>query len=544
MASKNQILKLSQFFLSQKSTRTVPLLTKPSQIPPTPASPESPDVPTWLRESKNPELAGNNDNDFVIPSLANWVENHNLVNENNDLNHLIFEADVSDVDKAAEILNKHYPSTDSVVQALNECSFNATNTLISQLLERFSNDWIPAFGAFIWAKNQTGYVHPPELYNSMVDILGRRKKFNLMWELLKEMENLEGYVSLFTMSKVMRRLARAGKYEDAVDAFRGIEKYGVSKDLKALNIVMDTLVKEGSVEYAYSVFMEFKDCIPVDLSSFNILIHGYCKARKLEDAKETMNEMEKHGFHPNVVSYTCFIELYCRLKDFRNVKATLDEMQEKGCKPNVITYTIVMLALGKANQINEALEFYEIMKRNGCVPDSSCYSSLIFILSQSGRLKDAWNVFEDMKKQGVSRNLLTYNTMISCACTHLEEENAIKLLQRMEEDSCKPDIKTYAPLLKMCCRKKRMKVLKFLLSHMFKNNVSIELSTYTLLVRGLCKSGKLDYACSVYEETVLKGMVPKYDTYKMLVQELEQRNMIEAKEKIEKLMFQAEEPQL
>ncbi|KAF2283573.1 hypothetical protein GH714_012039 [Hevea brasiliensis] len=365
----------------------------------------------------------------------------------------------------------------------------------------------PLWGV-IWAKNQTGYIHTLEIYDSMVDVLGKRKKFCLMWGLVKEME-LKGYISLVTMSKVMRRLARAGQYEDAIEAFRGMENFGVSKDIEALNTLMDALVKEGSVEHAHSVFMEFKDCMPADPRSFNILIHGYCKARKLDDARKIMDEMEKHGFQPNVVSYSCFIESYCKSKDFRNANATLDEMQEKGCKPNVITYTIIMLALGKAKQVNEALEVYDKMKRNECVPDSSFYSSLIYILGQSGRLKDAWDVFEDMEKQGIRRDLLTYKTMITSACNHSQEDNALKLLQRMEEDSCKPDIQTYAPLLKMCCKKKRM------------------------------KNGKLEHACFFFKETVLKGMIPEDGTYKMLLEVLEKNDTTEAKEKIQKLMLRA-----
>ncbi|XP_050218399.1 pentatricopeptide repeat-containing protein At3g22670, mitochondrial-like [Mercurialis annua] len=536
MSQKHQIHKLYQLFSSSKTPIYSPLLLKTLPTPLiTPDSPELTDLPTWFTNAKNPQLP---DGDFIIPSLTEWVEPHNHTTTVEIGNHLLFQREASDIDTLSEILNKHYPSTDGVVEALHGCGVNPTVGLISQLLNRFSNNWVPAFGVFTWAKTQTGYVHSPELYDLMVDILGKRKEFSLMWDLVGEMKDLKGYVSLVTMTKVMRRLAKAGNFQDAIEAFRGIEKFGLSIDIEAVNVLMDALVKGGSVEQAYSVFTEFKESIPVDLHSFNVLIHGYCRARMSDNARMIMNEMVKHGFQPDVVSYTCFIELYCTLKDFRNVDAVLAEMQENDCKPNVITYTICMHALGKAKQVTKALEVYETMKRNGCVPDTSFYSSLIYILSQSGRLKDAWDVFEDMKQQGVNRDLVTYNTMITSACTHLDEENSLKLLRRMEEDSCKPDIQTYAPLLKMCCRKKRIKVLKFLLTHMFKNNVSIELGTYALLVNGLCRSGQLELACSFFEEMVLKGMIPRDRSYKMLVEELEKNNLTEAKEKIQNLMLQ------
>jgi pentatricopeptide repeat protein len=543
MLSKFQLPKLLCHSLCRRITSTDVLPYNPfcTTADPTQIA-ESPELPSWVKfcETQNSATA-DSDDDFVIPSLAHWVENRKLHDHGQVVKPTLSETTETDVDKISKILKNRYPSPDDAAQALNGSGFIASTSLVEQLLKRFSSDWVPAFGVFIWAKMQTGYRHSPELYDFMVDVLGKSRKFHTMWELVEEMNQLGGYVTLVTMSKVMRRLAKAGRYKEAVEAFRNIVRFGVSKDIRAMNVLMDALVKENSVEHAHDVFLEFKNVIPLNSHSLNVLIHGWCKARKLDHAKKAMEDMEKHGFQPDVSSYTCFIKAYSHDKDFRKVDEILDEMKDRGCTPNVVTYTIVMHALGKAGRVTEALEVYEKMKMKGCVPDTSFYSSLIFILGKAGRLKDAHDLFEDMGKQGVNRDVLTYNTLISCYCSHLQEETGLKLLQKMEEDSCKPDLKTYAPLLKMCCRKKRMKVLYILLDHMFRNDISIEVGTYSLLVRGLCKNGKLEHASLFFEEMVLKGMVPNDCTYKMLMGELEGKSMTKAKEHIEKLMSNARE---
>ncbi|POO02120.1 Pentatricopeptide repeat [Trema orientale] len=503
---------------------------------------ESPELPSWVRFVPPTATAdAEEDDDFVIPSLASWVDTRRLVQPHKQVQQFLSEATESEVDKLSKILKVRYSSHIEVAQALNGCGLSLSDSTVEQILKRFRNVWVPAFGFFIWAKDQTGYSHSPESYNFMVDILGKSEKFQLLWELIEEMKHLDGYISLATMTKVIRRLARARLYGEAIDVFRGIEKFGLSKDISGLNILMDSLVKENSVEHAHEVFLEYKESIPVNTQSFNILIHGWCKARKLDTARTTLEDMEKHGFQPNALSYTSLIECYCRDKDFRKVDAVLDEMKVKGCSPTVVTYTILMHALGKAKQINEALEVYEKMKENGCVPDTPFYNSLIFILGKAGRLKDAHDLFDDMPKQGATPNVETYNTLISSFCDHSQEENALKLLKKMEEDSCKPDLQTYVPLLKMCCKKKRMKVLYFLLNHMFINDLSMEVAMYTLLINGLCKSGKVEHACSFFEELVLKEMVPQDSTYERLKKKLEDKNMVEAKENIEKLMLKAKE---
>ncbi|MCI34124.1 pentatricopeptide repeat-containing protein, partial [Trifolium medium] len=99
---------------------------------------------------------------------------------------------LEDVEAISNVLKERHSSHELVAQALDSRGFRVSNSLVMQILKRFSNDWVPAFGFFIWAKTQTPYVHSPEVYNLMVDILGKSKEFDLMWDLVKEMKGLEG----------------------------------------------------------------------------------------------------------------------------------------------------------------------------------------------------------------------------------------------------------------------------------------------------------------------------------------------------------------
>ncbi|KAL6968751.1 hypothetical protein U1Q18_034544 [Sarracenia purpurea var. burkii] len=514
-----------------------------SELPKTDESPittESPDLPSWVKFSeKDNQQVGDSDDDFVLPTGSYWVDNNKVQDQRTEIKRTVGDIIDSDVDRISKILKNQFQSPGDVTEALNGSTANVSESFVDQILKRFSNDWALALGFFNWAKSQTGFEHSTDLYNSMVDILGKCKKFDFMWGLVDEMSRSEVSVTLVTMTKVFRRLAKACRYKDAIEAFGRVERFGVSKDAASMNALLDALVKENSVEHAQDVFSEFKNQISPNSQTFNILIHGWCKARQVEKARNAMGEMERLGLPPDVISYTCFIESYCREKDFRKVDAVLEEMQEKGCSPNSVTYTIVMHALGKAKEVNEALKVYEKMRQSGCVPDPSFYSSLIHVLSKAGRLKDAREVFDDMSKQGVNPDVLTYNTMITTACEHSQEENALGLLGEMEKSRCKPDLRTYTPLLKMCCRKKRMKMLSFLLEHLFENDVSLELGTYSLLVRGLCKCGELERACLIFEEMVLRGFVPMDCTSEMLRKELERKGMEKEKAGIHQLILKA-----
>ncbi|KAK4357128.1 hypothetical protein RND71_022738 [Anisodus tanguticus] len=450
---------------------------------------ESPELPDWVRILKEEEAAvEQEDDDFLLPSFSEWVKNEKLRAREVDVRGLTSDMTENDVDKISKVLRFHFKSPDAVVDALNNCRFDVSECLVEKILKRFSCEWIPSYGFFKWSKVQKGVILSSDLYNLMVDNSGKSRKFGLMWELVDEMSHLQGYFSLNTMNKIMRRFAKAGKYEEAIGAFARMEEFGIQKDTSTMNILLDALVKGGSVEHAHKVYQDFKDHIAPSVHTYNILVHGWCRARKIDEANETIKDMEEHGFSPDVVTYTCFIEAYCREKDFREVDAIFKEMQMKGCSPSVVTYTINMKALGQANK---ALDVYEKMKQNGCVPDNLFYTTLIHMLGVSGRLRDCYDIFEDMPKQGVSPNTFTYNTMITIAAQNSKEEEALKFPENGE----------------------------------------------SMQARYL----NPERACAVFELAVLRGFLPTDTMYDNLVKELEKRGLKEQKKRVEELMLQAKQ---
>lgn len=512
------------------------------------------DLPDWFRNPKDgypcSRLDGNGDDDFVLPAKSDFSEQQGCSATGGGSSPLSILASCpashedaefeADMDEVSRILRSRFASPEAIVITMDCCPVRVSARLVSKVLSRFSNDWVAAFGFFMWAGTQEGYCHCADSYDMMVDILGKFKQFDLMCGLIGQMHEIGGLVSLATMTKVMRRLCGANRWSDAIDAFHKMDRFGVAKDTKAMNVLLDTLCKERSVKRARGAFQALKGTIPPDESSFNTLVHGWCKARMLKEARETMKEMERHGFSPSVTTYTCLIEAYCMEKDFQTVDGILDEMHTKGCTPNIITYTIVMHALGKAGRTQEALDTFDKVKQDGCALDASFYNCLIYILCRAGRLQDANFVVEEMHRTGISPNLTTFNTLISAACDHSLAENALKLLVQMEEQSCNPDIKTYTPLLKLCCRRKWVKTLLFLICHMFRKDITPDFSTYTLLVCWLCRNGRLTQSCLFLEEMVLKGFTPQQATFDLVLEKLKNMHMLSAVRKIQLLRMHTE----
>jgi len=129
--------------------------------------------------------------------------------------------------------------------------------------------------------------------------------------------------------------------------------------------------------------------------------------------------------------------------------------------------------------------------------------------------------------------------MIAMFCHHAQEQKAVKFLKEIENSlSCKPDIQSYYPLLKLYLRTGRVDdCLSMMLDDIVnKHHLSLDLSTYSLLIHGLCRANKCDRAYILFEKMVGQEITPRYQTCRLLLDEITQRNMYDAVEKVEDFM--------
>lgn len=445
------------------------------------------------------------------------------------------------------ISSVHNGTVEDVVQALDGdescCKIQITAQLVDALLHKFGYDWKSALGFFQWASMQSDYSHSACSCDKMVDLLGKTKQTDRMWDIVRDM-HCRGLVTLETIAKIMRRLAGSGRWRDAIKVFDDLGSFGLEKNTESMNLLLNTLCKEKRADAAREVYIDLKMQIPPDAYTLNILVNGYCNARRIDEAMWTIQEMKDCGLHPSVITYSTIIRAHCNQFKFSKAYDVLDEMVANGCLPNVVTYTTIMRALTKARKFEEALSIVEKVKSSGCKPDTLFYNCLIDILGGAGQVCEASQVFGvEMQMNGVARNLSTYNTMISIFCSHDRMEDALGILKEMEDSSCAPVIHTYIPLLRLCFKTGNVNdQLSMLLADIIdKHHLSLDLDTYALLIHELCKVGRIEWACQLLDEMISQEMQPRERTVMGLMHGAEQMNMDGIVEKLRCLMKQFDE---
>ncbi|CAH9133622.1 unnamed protein product [Cuscuta epithymum] len=479
-----------------------------------------------------PPIPIRNNLKFFSTSLSSSGSFHSGLRTDSDIGILLAKLSPGSSDDEVFMSLQSDPNCDAIQPSHN---------LVGKLLHCFKDDWKSALGAFRWAESRPGYKPLPEFYDKVVDILGKMKKMDKMCAFLDEMsENQDHIVTLSTIGKVMRRFAGAGEWKGAVRVFDELGKYGFEKNTETMNLLLDALCKANRVLQAREIFLELKSHIQPNLNTFNIFIHGWCKANRVDEALWTVQEMKGNGFHPCVISYSTIITSYCKQSEYPKAFELLDEMKAQGCKPNVVTFTTIISSLTKMERFEEALKVCDKMRSYGVEPDTLFYNALIHTLGRSRKLKEAIDVLKvEMPIYGVKPNTSTYNSLIAMFCYHRQEEPALECLRELERSPhCEPDMQSYFPMLKLCFRNgKTDDLLPKLLDDMVnEHHLSLDLAGYSLLIHGLCRSNKCEWAYRLFEEMVAKEVTPRYQTCTLLLEEIKQKNMFHAAERIEDFM--------
>ncbi|RYQ97234.1 hypothetical protein Ahy_B08g093255 [Arachis hypogaea] len=101
-----------------------------------------------------------------------------------------------------------------------------------------------------------------------------------------------------------------------------------------------------------------------DVWSYNILIKGYCKINKVDEAKNLMKDMFRKNIVPNIVTYNSLVDGLCKAGRISSVRE--------------ISYNILISGCCKNKRLDEAMNIFRGTTKYS---DSSFMLSLTSLVS-------------------------------------------------------------------------------------------------------------------------------------------------------------------
>eukprot|EP01018_Ginkgo_biloba_P014229 Gb_06907 [translate_table: standard] len=398
-------------------------------------------------------------------------------------------------------------SEKEIETALQQCGVVIDPRLVENILRGYANNWKLAYGFFMWSGRQVGYKHNTQVFNAMINILGKVKQFDIAWEMIEQMNNAgkEGsLVSEKTFRIMFKRYAAAHMVKEAIEAFHRMEYFNLKSDRAAFHSLLDALCEHNHVVEAERLSIGKDSIFSPETKTFNILLSGWCKVRAWSECRRFWKEVNQlEGFHPDIFSYSIYMDALCKSGNPKKALKLYWQMKESGCEPDVTIYNIVVHVLGQANRVNDSLKLLHAMLDTGCRPNVVTYNSVIRNLCKIGKVHKAYQLFEQMAHQHCIPNAVTYHCFFSVL---KKPKEVLVLFDKMVKNGCIPTIETYIMLMRKFGSWGLLRIVFMFWNQMEQNGCSPNECAYKALIDALIRRGRYHLARKYNEEMVARGI--------------------------------------
>ncbi|KFK38865.1 hypothetical protein AALP_AA3G170500 [Arabis alpina] len=236
------------------------------------------------------------------------------------------------------------------------------------------------------------------VYNEILDVLGKMRRFEEFHQVFDEMSKRDGFVDEKTYEVLLNRYAAAHKVDEAVGVYERRREFGIEDDLVAFHGLLMWLCRYKHVEFAETLFCSRGNKFGFDIKAMNLILNGWCVLGNVHEAKRVW-------------------------KDIIASK----------CRPDVVSYGMMINALTKKGKLGKAIELYRAMWKTGRNPDVKICNNVIDALCFKKRIPEALEVFKEMSEKGCSPNVVTYNSLLKHICKIRRTEKVWELVEEMEQ---------------------------------------------------------------------------------------------------------------
>ncbi|CAK9175464.1 unnamed protein product [Ilex paraguariensis] len=421
-----------------------------------------------------------------------------------------------DVETVFRIVSTSSTSKD-LTQSLKSSGVFLSNDLIDKVLKRvrFSHsNPLRALEFFNLTSKRRGFYHTPFSLDTMLYILGRNRKFDLIWEVLLETKRKDrSLISTRTVMVVLGRIAKVCSVRQTVESFRRFKRLVLEFDTTCYNALLRTLCQEKSMRDARNVYHSLKPEFRPDLQTFNILLSGW---KSSEEADGFFEEMRQMGIKPDIVSYNCLIDVYCKGREVDKAYKVVEKMKEEEISPDVISYTSIIVGLGLVGQPDKAREVLKEMKEYGCYPDVAAYNAAIRNFCIAKRLGDAYKLMDEMVGMVLSPNATTYNVFFRSFYWCNDLRSSWSLYQRMRETGCLPNTQSCMFLIRLIRRQEKVELALEIWNDMVEKGFGSYILVSDVLFGLLCDMGKLAEAERCFLQMIEKGHRPSNVSFRRI----------------------------
>ncbi|XP_077211442.1 uncharacterized protein LOC143846767 [Tasmannia lanceolata] len=383
------------------------------------------------------------------PGMLNSNGNHNpnsRISRRNTKHMLASHIHNVNPDEFMDIVELIKRGENDMELKLNEMNLNLSPALVSELLNCLSDCGTSAWRFYDWVtKTRPNFDLNSQIYNQMVNNLGRLEDYELMLLLLRELsrqrhcltEKAFAFFSVCSSDRVRMR-------DSVVRVVETLNGAGGSCRSSGIHTLIKMLCAMNFFDLAIFVMVETSR----KTSYYNILIAAKCRNSKFQEAQHLFEEMKRFGCDPNVNSYNYLLGSLCKKERIAEACELLEVMEKLGYIPDAITFEIVTYHACRLGRIDFAMEFLYQMMSEGLEPRITTHAAFIKGYFWSGRPQDAHKYVVEMSAKDKCSGIMNYSLLASLYRKSGKVVEAREVLVEMIENGLKPNFPVYMRVMK------------------------------------------------------------------------------------------------
>ncbi|CAN6461427.1 unnamed protein product [Victoria cruziana] len=349
----------------------------------------------------------------------------------------------------------------------------------------------------------------PLSWNLVVDALGKNHQFDEMWGAAKSMK-AEGLLSISTFASIFSSYVRAGRLKEAFMTFDVMDRYGIPKDVVAVNSLLSAICRESETSEALEFFNKMKEKVPPDNDTFAILLEGWEKEGNAARAKTTFADMvARTGWNSeNTSAYDAFLTTLVKADEIKEAVKYLENLQSRNCSPSLKFFRNSLGFLAERNDPNAATKVWNILMSSNLLPNVAMYNVMIglFCRAADDTVDDAYRLLDEMAFNGAFPDSSTYNTIFECLIRRGKTEEAAKFFVEVKKNECHLSDSVSASAIRLFFESDDPETAVEVWMYMADNNINPREESANALLTGLADLGRLYEVQNFFEVVIDSGI--------------------------------------
>ncbi|XP_027173932.1 pentatricopeptide repeat-containing protein At1g31430 [Coffea eugenioides] len=347
----------------------------------------------------------------------------------------------------------------------------------------------PFLGNLGYAQRIFDHVETPSLfiYNVMIKAHTKAGNFRKALCLFDQLRKHGLWPDNYTYPFVFKAIGELKSVREGEKIHGFVLKSGDGFDCYVCNSIMDCYGVEGSVDSLRKVFDEMRQR---DLVSWNVLISGFVRCHKFEDAIGVYTRMRQEAnLKPDEATVVSTLSACTALRNLELGREIHDYVSNE-LELTVIIGNALLDMYSKCGCLNIARQIFDTIPNRNVI----CWTSMVSGYISNGKLDDARELFD----RSPVRDLVLWTAMINGYVQFNRVDDALALFREMQMERIIPDKFTLVTLLTGCAQLGAMEQGEWLHACIEENRISIDAVVGTALIEMYAKCGFIEKSLAIF----------------------------------------------